>query len=256
MVSEVRMSFFGKLFKKGNNKEIDYNNVPVHIAIIMDGNGRWAKKRGLPRVVGHREGANTLKKITAFCGDIGIKYLTVYAFSTENWSRPKDEVDGLMNLLLDFLKNAEKHIGGKNVQIRVIGDVSALSGNIQAEIERVRKITAKNTGIVLNIALNYGSKREIVNAIREITKDVTYGKYNVNAIDEKLVEKKLYTRDLPDPELMIRTSGEMRISNFLLWQSAYTELWFTDVLWPDLKGEHIIKAINEFQNRNRRYGGI
>lgn len=250
------MSFFGKLFKKGNNKEIDYNNVPVHIAIIMDGNGRWAKKRGLPRVVGHREGANTLKKITAFCGDIGIKYLTVYAFSTENWSRPKDEVDGLMNLLLDFLKNAEKHIGGKNVQIRVIGDVSALSGNIQAEIERVRKITAKNTGIVLNIALNYGSKREIVNAIREITKDVTYGKYNVNAIDEKLVEKKLYTRDLPDPELMIRTSGEMRISNFLLWQSAYTELWFTDVLWPDLKGEHIIKAINEFQNRNRRYGGI
>ena len=139
-----------------------------------------------------------------------------------------------MNLLLDFLKNAEKHIGGKNVQIRVIGDVSALSGNIQAEIERVRKITAKNTGIVLNIALNYGSKREIVNAIREITKDVTYGKYNVNAIDEKLVEKKLYTRDLPDPELMIRTSGEMRISNFLLWQSAYTELWFTDVLWHDL----------------------
>ena len=222
----------------------------------MDGNGRWAKKRGLPRVVGHREGANTLKKITAFCGDIGIKYLTVYAFSTENWSRPKDEVDGLMNLLLDFLKNAEKHIGGKNDQIRVIGDVSALSGNIQAVIERVRKITAKNTGIVLNIALNYGSKREIVNAIREITKDVTYGKYNVNAIDEKLVEKKLYTRDLPDPELMIRTSGEMRISNFLLWQSAYTELWFTDVLWPDLKGEHIIKAIYEFQNRNRRYGGI
>lgn len=254
------MSLFSKIFKKNdkNNKlyEIDYNNLPVHIAIIMDGNGRWAKKRRLPRTAGHREGSNNLDKIAHFCGEIGIKYLTVYAFSTENWKRPKHEVDSLMDLLLEYLKNAESHIAGKDVRIKVIGDINPLSKEIQEQIARVTKLTENNTGMTLNIAINYGGKDEIVHAVKEIAKEVAQGKIKYDSIDEAMISNLLYTKDVPDPDLLIRPGGEKRISNFLIWQSAYTEFWYTDVLWPDFKKEHIIEAIKEFQLRNRRFGGI
>ncbi len=230
--------------------------MPAHIAIIMDGNGRWAKKRALPRSVGHREGAKTLKEISTFCGEIGIKYLTVYAFSTENWKRPKSEVDALMNLLLDYLKNAETHIGGKNVRIQVVGDISVFDDKIKKEIDRVTKLTSQNTGLTLNIALNYGSRDEIVHAVRKIVQEVTLGKLEVDNINEKVLNDRLYTATTPDPDLLIRPGGEKRLSNFLLWQSAYTEFWYTDVLWPDFKKEHILDAIIEYQKRNRRFGGI
>ena len=251
------MGFIRDIFKKNNvSNEIDYENLPVHIAIIMDGNGRWAKKRGFPRSIGHREGARTLKKITQFCGDIGIKYLTVYAFSTENWKRPKNEVESLMALLLDYLKNAETHIGGKNVRIRTIGDISIMNKDIQDEVERVTRITGNNKGLVLNIALNYGGRDEIVYSVKEIAHDIKKGTLKTEDVTEELITKRLYTKDMPDPDLLIRPGGEKRISNFLLWQLAYTELWYTDVLWPDFRKEHIIEAIKEFQKRNRRFGGV
>ena len=254
------MAFFSKLFKKKDKEkksfDIDYNNLPIHIAIIMDGNGRWAQKRRLPRTAGHREGSNNLDKIAQFCGEIGIKYLTVYAFSTENWKRPKAEVDALMDLLLEYLKNAESHIGGRSVRIRVIGDTSALSKEIQEQIIRVTKLTENNTGITVNIAINYGGKHEIVHAVKEIAKDVAEGKIKYDSIDESMIANRLYTKDIPDPDLLIRPGGEKRISNFLIWQCAYTEFWYTDVLWPDFKKEHLLEAIKEYQLRNRRFGGI
>ena len=250
----VLKNMFNK--KNQNKSNIDYNRLPAHIAIIMDGNGRWAKKRALPRSVGHREGAKTLKEISTFCGEIGIKYLTVYAFSTENWKRPKSEVDALMNLLLDYLKNAETHIGGKNVRIQVVGDISVFDDKIKKEIDRVTKLTSQNTGLTLNIALNYGSRDEIVHAVRKIVQEVTLGKLEVDNINEKVLNDRLYTATTPDPDLLIRPGGEKRLSNFLLWQSAYTEFWYTDVLWPDFKKEHILHAIIEYQKRNRRFGGI
>ena len=254
------MFFLNKLFKKDTGKresfEIDYNNLPAHIAIIMDGNGRWAKKRRLPRSVGHREGSNNLDSIAHFCGEIGIKYLTVYAFSTENWKRSKSEVDTLMSLLLDYLKNAESHIAGRNVRIRTIGDPSALSREIQEQIVRVTKLTEKNSGLTLNIAINYGSRDEIVHSVKELARDVAEGKVNYEDIDEAMISSRLYTKDIPDPDLLIRTSGEKRISNFLLWQISYSEFWFTDVLWPDFKKEHVLEAIKEYQMRKRRFGGV
>ena len=252
------MSFLKNIFKIRDRRKsnIDYTKLPAHIAIIMDGNSRWAKKRALPRSVGHREGAKTLKEISTFCGEIGIKYLTVYAFSTENWKRPKSEVDALMSLLLDYLKNAETHIGGKNVRIQVIGDISVFDDNIKKEIDRVTKLTSKNSGLILNIALNYGSRDEIVHAAKRIAKEVAEGKINAGDIDEKVLNDRLYTAAIPDPDLLIRPGGEKRLSNFLLWQSAYTELWYTDVLWPDFKKEHILEAISDYQKRNRRFGGI
>ena len=254
------MSFLSKLFKKhdtvNEDFEIDYNNLPVHIAIIMDGNGRWAKKRRLPRSLGHREGSNNLDKIAHFCGEIGIKYLTVYAFSTENWKRPKSEVNTLMDLLLDYLKNAESHIAGRSVRIRTIGDSSVLSKDIQEQIVRVTKLTENNSGLTLNIAINYGGRDEIVHAVKELAKEVAEGKIESENIDETMIKDRLYTKDLPDPDLLIRPGGEKRISNFLIWQSAYTEFWYTEVLWPDFKKDHIIEAIKEYQLRNRRFGGV
>jgi undecaprenyl diphosphate synthase len=248
--------FFKNMFNKKGKTEIDMNNLPVHIAIIMDGNGRWAERRGLARSIGHREGSRTLKKVVTFCDEIGIKYLTVYAFSTENWKRPKKEVDSLMSLLLNYLRNAEKELGGRSICIRVIGDIDKLPVEIQKEIERVRELTKKNTGLVLNIALNYGSRSEIVCAFRKIACDIIDGKINIEEVDEKTVSAKLYTSDIPDPDLVIRSGGEKRISNFLLWQSAYAEFSFFDDLWPDFNQGHIIKAIRDYQGRDRRYGGI
>lgn len=246
---------FKRLFKK-KKQDIDYSRLPEHIAIIMDGNGRWARKRGLSRSVGHREGSNTLKKMVIFCEEIGIKHLTVYAFSTENWKRPKNEVDSLMSLLKEYLRNADKELSGKNVRINVIGDISRLSPEIQNLTKKVMKSTRHNTGMNLNIALNYGGRDEILKAVRCIAKEVAAGKITADDIDEKTISDHLYTSGIPDPDLLIRTSGEIRLSNFLIWQSAYSEFWFTDVLWPDFKKENMIEAISDYQKRKRRFGGI
>jgi undecaprenyl diphosphate synthase len=249
------MLFFSKS-KKITLSGIDKTRLPVHIAIIMDGNGRWAKKRGLSRNFGHKEGANTIRKIAAYCDDIGIKYLTVFAFSTENWARPKSEVDTLMTLLLEYLKNAEKEIGGRNISISVIGDREGLPSDIKNEIIRVEKSTKKNTGLKLIFAINYGGRDDILHAVKETIKGVTNGSIALDKVDLATITNNLYTKGIPDPDLLIRTSGEKRISNFLLWQSAYTEFWYTDVLWPDFREKHVIEAIGVYQNRVRRFGGI
>jgi len=241
-------------FKK--RKAINMEVMPRHIAIIPDGNGRWAKKRGLPRSAGHRIGSNTLKRIVHLCSNLGIKYLTIYAFSTENWKRPKEEVNTLMSLLLEYLRNAAKELTDSNIRIRIIGDRKGLPQDIQEEIMRVEKLTENYSGLNLVFALNYGGKNELVNVIKGIARDVKEGSFKLDNIGEDTVEKKLYTRGIPDPDLLIRTSGEKRISNFLLWQAAYTEFWFTDVLWPDFKDKHLMEAIEEYQNRQRRYGGV
>jgi len=246
---------FKNLFKK-KDIDIDNKNIPVHISIIMDGNGRWARKRGLPRNFGHKEGSNILKKIAEYCDDLGIKYLTVYAFSTENWKRPKSEVATLMALLLDYLKNAEHHLGTKSIKINVIGNTSELSEEIKNEIIRVKEVTKNNTGLILNIALNYGGRNEIIEAVKNIAFDIKNNKISISDITEEQITKRIYTNNIPDPDLSIRTGGEKRLSNFLLWQSAYTELYYSDVLWPDFKKEHLFEAIKEYQKRNRRFGGI
>ena len=240
------------LFNK--KKELDRNNIPKHIAIIMDGNGRWAKKRGLSRSMGHREGSRTLKKIVEECYRLGIRYLTVYAFSTENWSRPKEEVDELMKLLLEYLRNAEKELAGKNVRIRVIGDKKRLPEEIVKEIERVEKNTENIEGLDFIIALNYGGRQEIVDAVSRLVEDFKAGQ--ISSIDEKAISERLYTYGIPDPDLLIRTSGEMRLSNFLIWQSSYTEFYFCDVLWPDFSAANLREAIISYQGRQRRFGGV
>jgi len=242
--------------KKKLKREIDYNNLPVHIGIIMDGNGRWAKKRGLPRSAGHSAGADTLKKIVTECNKMGIKYITVYAFSTENWKRPKEEVDYLMNLLLSYLRDAEKTLAGENVVIKAIGSRKELSEEIQEQIIKTEEFTKNNTGIIMNIAVNYGSREEITTAVKKITKKALSGEISGDDITSQMISDNLYTKNQPDPDLIIRTSGEERISNFLLWQLAYSELWFTDKLWPDFNKNDLLEAIYDFQNRGRRFGGV
>lgn len=244
-----------RVFTK-NKLQIDLQKIPKHIAIIMDGNGRWAQKRGMPRNMGHREGARTLKNVVAWCDKLGVKYLTVYAFSTENWKRPKAEVDALMELLHDYLKNANKELGGKNIRIKVIGSRDRLSAEIAKEIERVQKNTANNTGLTLVIALNYGGRSEISEAARKIASKAVEGKIRVQDINESMIENYLFTAGIPDPDLVIRPSGEKRLSNFLLWQSAYSEFWYDDVLWPDFRQKHLYKAIYDYQQRNRRFGAV
>ena len=231
-------------------------DLPVHIAVIMDGNGRWAARRGLPRNAGHREGANTLKRVVKECNAIGIKYLTAFAFSTENWNRPRQEVNALMQLLLEFLQNAEKEMAGTNIRITVIGDTDKLSEEIRNEIDRVVANTAANTGLNLVIALNYGSRCEIAAAAARIARDVREGRIEPEDVDEELFSNYLYTSGIPDPDLVIRPSGEYRLSNFLLWQSSYSEFWYSDILWPDFSKEHLYQAISDYQNRNRRFGGL
>ena len=244
------------LFRKRVIRDIDYNNLPEHIGFIMDGNGRWAKKRGLPRSAGHKAGADALKKIITEANKMGVKYATVYAFSTENWKRPKEEVDFLMSLLMDYLVNAEKTLAGENVVIRAIGSRKELSEEIQRQIKKTEEFTSKNTGIVMNIALNYGGREELVNSFKQLAYDVSCGKKDISDISEKDIESKLYTNGQPDVDLLIRTSGEMRLSNFMLWQVSYAEMWFTDTLWPDFKPSDLHKAILDFQNRGRRFGGV
>ncbi len=241
---------FFKGFKKKNDvHEIDKTNLPMHIGIIMDGNGRWAKKRNLPRNFGHRAGAETLKKITTYADEIGIKAITAYTFSTENWKRPQAEIDGIMALLREYLLDYKKNLGDKNAVIRVIGDRSVLDDDIIELIAKTEDFTKDNTGVVLCLAINYGGQDEIVRAAKQI---ITNGE----EITAENIEKNLYTSELPPVDLIIRPSGEKRLSNFLLWQSAYAELWYDDILWPDFSVEKFNQAIIDFQQRNRRFGGV
>lgn len=235
---------------------VDMSHLPRHIGIIMDGNGRWARKRGLPRTAGHSAGADVLKTIVTECNRIGIEYITVYAFSTENWKRPKEEVDYLMNLLLDYLRNAEKNLAGENVVIRVLGSRKGLSEEIQTQIDKTERFTANNTGIIMNIALNYGGREEIIHAVQSIIRETDSKHLTADLIDDSMLESHLYTHGEPDPDLIIRTSGEQRLSNFLLWQCAYSELWFTHKNWPSFRVRDLMMAIAEYQNRTRRFGGI
>ncbi len=235
--------------------EIDLNNLPKHVGIIMDGNGRWAKKRGLPRSAGHRAGAQNLKTITEFAGEMGIPYITAYAFSTENWKRPKEEVDALMQLLLDYLRD-KNQLAGKNVTIRVIGDRSALSDEINHEIDVVEDYTRDRDGMVLYLAINYGGRQELVRAVQNLCSDVQSGIFTPDEITEGMISERVYTKEVPEADLIIRPSGELRLSNFLLWQSAYSEFWFSDINWPDFTTADFARAILDYQNRNRRFGAV
>ncbi len=231
-------------------------NIPKHIAIIMDGNGRWAKNRNLPRLAGHKAGVEALRSVIERGGDIGVKHMTFYAFSTENWSRPKDEVSGLMNLLVVYLKSETKKLHANNIKVNVIGDISKLPSRAQKELQHTLDLTANNDSMTVHIALNYGSRDEIVKAVKSIALDAKSGTLDVEDIDAEMLSGRLYTADVPDPDLMIRTSGEVRLSNFLLWQLAYSEFYFTDIFWPDFDGDALEAAIEVYQNRHRRFGKV
>ena len=230
--------------------------VPEHVAIILDGNGRWAKKRFLPRNMGHAQGSKTVEKIIEDAFDMGIKYLTVYAFSTENWRRPKDEVDALMKLLRDYLKTCIKRANKNNMRVRVIGDVTGLSEDLREKIEQLEEASKGNTGINFTIALNYGSRDEMFRAMKKMAGDLLAGTLKKEDITEDVFAGYLDTKGIPEPDLMIRTSGEQRLSNFMLWQLAYTEFYFTDVLWPDFNKKELKKAVEYYNGRERRFGGI
>lgn len=234
--------------------QINRSNIPQHVAIIMDGNGRWAKQQGENRVFGHHEGVNSVREIVEACGELGVSYLTLYAFSTENWNRPKDEVDALMELLVATISLETPSLNKNGVRLEAIGDIQSLPKSCQEELQESITITANNTKVTLILALSYSSKWEITNAVKHIAKEVKSGKLNPEEITSKMIEQNLSTNNYPDPELMIRTSGEHRISNFLLWQLAYAEFYFTEVLWPDFRKQEFFKAILSFQNRERRFG--
>jgi len=230
--------------------------IPVHIAIIMDGNGRWAKKRALPRVAGHRRGVETVKDIVKACAQVGVKYLTLYTFSTENWKRPKDEVSTLMRLLLRSLKREAKELHENDIRMQTIGDIKSLPEAVQNELRETIKKTAGNKKMTLNLALSYSGRWELIKAVKEIAALASEGKISENEINEANFSKFLTTKDIPDPDLLIRTSGEFRVSNFLLWQIAYTEFFITDVYWPDFDRKHLYEAIKDFQHRERRFGKV
>lgn len=231
-------------------------NMPKHIAIILDGNGRWAKKNKRPRNYGHLKGSENVEKICEDAYKLGIEHVTIYAFSTENWSRPKEEVDALMKLLTDYLKRSVKKSKENNMQVRVIGDVSILTPKMQDSIRELEEKSKKNTGLKLQVAINYGGRDEIIRSIKYLATDLNKKNIKIDDIDEQLFNKYLDTADIPDPDLLIRTSGEQRLSNFLLWQLAYTEFYFTDVYWPDFNKEELIKAIEYYNNRDRRFGAL
>ncbi len=244
------MKFFAK--KAAEQERI----LPKHIGIIMDGNGRWAKKRGLPRSAGHSAGAANFKAITRYCSSIGIQYLTVYAFSTENWKRPVDEVKTLMSLFCQYLDDALRDFLNENIKVCFIGDTSVFPQELQELIERTTEVSRNHTGMVLNVALNYGGRAEIAHAVQQLALEVKVGHLLPEQIDETAIADKLYTAGQPDPDLIIRPSGEYRTSNFLLWQSAYAEYVIMDILWPDFRPKDLETAIDEYSNRNRRFGGI
>lgn len=236
--------------------EIDKKNLPKHIAIIMDGNGRWAKKRLQPRLFGHRAGIESLREIIRASSDLGIKALTVYAFSTENWKRPKSEVDGLMRMLVEYFEKEIDELNKNNVRVRILGDRFALSKEVKSTIEKAEGRTENNLGLFFNIAINYGGRDEIIQGIKALYEDMIMGKCSIEGINEDLFSEYLFTKNIEDPDLIIRTSGELRMSNFLIWQSAYSELYFTNVLWPDFKKEDYYDAICDYQKRKRKFGGI
>jgi undecaprenyl diphosphate synthase len=231
-------------------------NLPAHVAIIMDGNGRWAKERRLPRVEGHRRGVESVRETVRACGELGIRYLTLYAFSVENWNRPKDEVDTLMKYLARFLKSEIGELNQSNVRLEAIGQIGRLPGFVRQQLRDSQEALSKNTGLTLTLALSYGGRTEIVEAARAIAAEVRDGRLEPEAIDEEVIRRHLYTRDQPDPDLLIRTSGEMRLSNFLLWQISYAELVVTPTLWPDFRKPDFFAALEDYTRRHRRFGGL
>jgi len=237
-------------------KKIDLGNVPQHVAIIMDGNGRWARQQGHERLFGHNFGVESVRETLRAAQNTGVKYLTLYAFSTENWNRPKAEVDGLMDLLVTTITNEVDELDRNNVKIGTIGDAPGLPDNCRTALHQAIERTSKNTGVNLILALNYSSRWELMEAVKEIAREVKEGKLNVDEITNETIGNHLTTQSIPDPELLIRTSGEHRVSNFLLWQIAYTEFHFTEVLWPDFKEEDLYKAILDYQSRERRFGMV
>ena len=248
---------FAFLQKSGDKAgQVDFDRLPRHIAIILDGNGRWAKKRGLPRTAGHKVGAETFRTIATYCRDLGIDYLTVYAFSTENWKRPKDEVDTIMALLKNYLLEAIETMERDNVRLNFMGDMSVLSEELRALVDRANAISAKLDGCQCNICINYGGRAEIVQAAKRFADDCVNGAARAEDLTEESFDRYLYSAGIPSPELLIRPGGEQRLSNFLLWQCAYAEFYYTDVLWPDFSREELLRAIEAFQRRNRRFGGL
>lgn len=246
-------------FKKDVIKEkiqLDMERIPAHIAIIMDGNGRWAKQRKLPRTMGHRAGMKNIKMMVEESSNLGVKYLTLYAFSTENWKRTKEEVGALMDLVVEFINKEFEELHRNNVKLNSIGDISKLPEKSKAAVEDAMYKTRNNTGLTLNIALNYGGRDEIVKGVKEIAKEVLEGKLQIDNIDDKIISDHLYTSGMPDPDIIIRPSGELRLSNYLLWQSAYSEFWFSNINWPDFTKEDLRRAISDFQKRDRRFGGV
>jgi len=235
---------------------LDMKKIPKHIAIIMDGNGRWADLRNLPRANGHKAGVESVREIVEICGELKVQVLTIYAFSTENWKRPSLEVNALMRLLLDQLREQTPELNKKNVKMNVIGDTGRLPKRVVNELQRSIDMTKGNSGLMLNLALSYGGRQEIIKAVKAIAFDVEKGKLKADSVDEKVFVKYLYTAELPDPDIIIRTSGEIRISNFLLWQCAYSEIYITEVLWPDFRKKDLLLALLSYQKRKRRFGGI
>lgn len=254
------MKEFLNRFNKKRVEEVthalDHDKMPKHVAIIMDGNGRWATKRQLPRAFGHKAGVEALRDVIETASSIGLKFLTLYAFSTENWKRPVDEVSTLMQLLVDYLKKETMELHRNNVRINTIGDISRLPVAAQEEIQHAKEMTQNNTGLGVNIALNYGARDEMLRGVHRLLDDLAAGKIKREDINEESYSLALDTGGIPDPELLIRTSGEHRLSNFLLWQCAYSELWFTDIYWPDFRGNDLVEAIKDYQNRERRFGNV
>ncbi|MFC4598975.1 isoprenyl transferase [Cohnella hongkongensis] len=265
------MGLFGKWFRRrggaltaddieqaqaGEEELPTGDNIPRHVAIIMDGNGRWAKTRGLPRIAGHHSGMKAVKRITKAADRVGVEVLTLYAFSTENWKRPKAEVEFLMKLPQEFLSIELEELIDNNVQVRMMGHREQLPPHTVEAVEEAVRQTANNTGLILNFALNYGSRHEMLEAVKEVARQAAAGQLDPDALKEDDFEKRLLSSGLPDPDLLIRTSGELRLSNFMLWQLAYSEFWFTDVYWPEFGERHLYEAIREYQRRARRYGGL
>ncbi len=245
---------FSRKIKK--TADVDMTRLPQHIAIIMDGNGRWATSKGLPRTAGHRVGSETFRKIATYCNNIGIRHLTVYAFSTENWKRPKEEVDTIMSLLKQYLLEACEKIVADNISLKIVGDTSRLSQELLDIIKKTDELSLTSTGLKVNVCINYGGRDEIVHAAKVLAHRVAEGTLAPDAITENMLSDALYTAPTPDPDLIIRPSGEIRTSNFLLWQSAYAEYYFTDVLWPDFDESELDRAIVSYQSRSRRFGGV
>lgn len=243
------------LFDKKKSEQLP-SVLPEHVAIIMDGNGRWAKKRGLPRTAGHKRGANNFRTIANYLNEIGVKYMTFYAFSTENWKRSKDEVDTIMELFKDYLNEALDRLNETNMRMIFIGDKSVLNNELKALMEKIEAESEKNTGTVVNLAINYGGRQEITYACKQIAKKVQNGELNPDDICEQTISENIFTSGQPDPDLIIRPSGEYRLSNFLIWQSAYSEFCFDDILWPDFTIKDLNRALNDYSNRQRRFGGV